>query len=124
MLHGSKIKITTPLNVLVSLGLWLLPSLAQDNTSFINYNIESQPSLYHQTLATPLLSGFPDCQNGPLSSNLVCDTSVPAYERAAALISLFTLEELINNTQNNAPGVPRLGLPNYQVWNEALHGLD
>ncbi len=44
--------------------------------------------------------------------------------RASSLISLFTLEELINQTGNTASGVPRLGLPKYQVWNEALHGLD
>ena len=100
------------------------PAWAQDNSSFVDYNVESQPSLYPQTLATPLLSGFPDCKEGPLSNNLVCNTSANYYDRAQALISLFTLEELIANTQNNAPGVPRLGLPNYQVWNEALHGLD
>ena len=45
-------------------------------------------------------------------------------DRATSLISLFTLEELINQTGNTAPGVSRLGLPDYQVWNEALHGLD
>ncbi|TVY82659.1 putative exo-1,4-beta-xylosidase xlnD [Lachnellula suecica] len=102
------------------------PSLssAQDNTSYVDYNIEPQPSLYEQTVDTPLLSGFPDCLSGPLTNTTACDTSASYYERAQALISLFTLEELIANTQNNAPGVPRLGLPNYQVWNEALHGLD
>ena len=113
-------KITAVFAALAVLG----PAWAQDNSSFVDYNVESQPSLYPQTLATPLLSGFPDCKEGPLSSNLVCNTSANYYDRAQALISLFTLEELIANTQNNAPGVPRLGLPNYQVWNEALHGLD
>ncbi|KIM98703.1 glycoside hydrolase family 3 protein [Oidiodendron maius Zn] len=113
-------KITAVLAALAVLG----PAWAQDNSSFVDYNVESQPSLYHQTLATPLLSGFPDCEEGPLSNNLVCNTSANYYNRAQALISLFTLDELIANTQNNAPGVPRLGLPNYQVWNEALHGLD
>lgn len=111
-------KITAVLATLATVGL------AQDNHSYVDYNIQSQPSLYPQTLATPLLSGFPDCENGPLAHNLVCDTSANYIDRAKALISLLTLEELILNTQNNAPGVPRLGLPNYQVWNEALHGLD
>jgi len=36
---------------------------------------------------------------------------------------LFTLSEKINNTQNASPGVPRLGLPTYEWWNEALHGI-
>jgi beta-D-xylosidase 4 len=99
-------------------------TLAQANTSFIDYNVHSQPSLFAQTSATPLLSGFPDCQEGPLRDSLVCDTTASNFDRAQALISMFTLEELIANTQNNAPGVPRLGLPSYQVWNEGLHGLD
>jgi beta-D-xylosidase 4 len=111
------IKITQVLAVLASIAS------AQDNTTYVDYNVEPQPSLYEQTVATPLLSGFPDCESGPLSNTAACNTSANYYERAQALISLFTLEELIANTQNNAPGVPRLGLPNYQVWNEALHGI-
>lgn len=44
-------------------------------------------------------------------------------DRATALISLFTTEEKLNNTGSTSPGVPRLGLPPYEWWNEALHGL-
>ncbi|KAJ9355470.1 CAZyme family GH3 [Paecilomyces variotii] len=98
-------------------------TLAQANTSYVNYSVQAQPDLTPRTLATIDLS-FPDCTNGPLSTNLVCNTSATPWDRASALISLFTLEELVNNTGNTAPGVPRLGLPPYQVWNEALHGLD
>lgn len=103
----------------------LLPStaLAQNNQTYANYSAQGQPDLFPQTLATLELS-FPDCDHGPLKNNLVCDSTAGYVERAQALISLFTLEELILNTQNSGPGVPRLGLPNYQVWNEALHGLD
>ncbi|KUJ23772.1 xylan 1,4-beta-xylosidase Talaromyces emersonii [Mollisia scopiformis] len=114
-------RITKVLAVLASLAPAL--TAAQDNSSYVDYDTEPQPSLYEQTVVTPLLSGFPDCQAGPLSNTTACDTSASYYERAQALISLFTLEELIVNTQNNAPGVPRLGLPNYQVWSESLHGL-
>ena len=96
---------------------------AQANTTYANYSSQSQPDLTPQTVATIRLS-IPDCESGPLSTNLVCDSSANYKERAAALISAFTLEELINNTGNTAPGVPRLNLPPYQVWNEALHGLD
>ncbi|KAL7894281.1 glycoside hydrolase family 3 protein [Trichoderma sp. SZMC 28014] len=103
----------------------LLPSTvqAQDNQTYANYSSQGQPDLFPQTVATLNLS-FPDCDHGPLKNNLVCDSSAGYVERAQALTSLFTLEELILNTQNSGPGVPRLGLPNYQVWNEALHGLD
>jgi beta-D-xylosidase 4 len=103
----------------------MLPSavLAQNNQTYANYSSQSQPDLYPQTLATLKLS-FPDCVNGPLKDNIVCDTSANYVDRAEGLIALFTLEELINNTQNSGPGVPRLGLPPHQVWSEGLHGLD
>ncbi|KAG1730244.1 glycoside hydrolase family 3 protein [Suillus paluster] len=67
--------------------------------------------------------GFPDCKNGPLAGNPVCDTALDPITRATSLIELFTVPELIYNTVNRSPGVPRLGLPAYQWWSEALHGL-
>lgn len=78
----------------------------------------SLTALSHHALAT-----FPDCVNGPLASNLVCNTSAPYLERAKALVAEFTLEELVNNTVNMSPGVERLGLPPYNWWSEALHGV-
>ena len=63
---------------------------------------------------------FPDCSNGPalLRSNLVCNTTAPFGARASAIIAAMTLEEKINNTGSTSPGVPRLGLPAYQWWQE------
>ncbi|KAF2841128.1 glycoside hydrolase family 3 protein [Patellaria atrata CBS 101060] len=66
---------------------------------------------------------FPDCINGPLKNTTVCSTSSKPIDRAAALVRLFTLEEKFNNTGHASPGVPRLGLPPYTWWNEALHGV-
>lgn len=63
---------------------------------------------------------FPDCVNGPLKNNTVCDTSASVIDRATALVNAMTLAEKFNNTGNTAPGVPRLGLPAYQWWQEAL----
>ena len=63
---------------------------------------------------------FPDCVNGPLSNNTVCNTSASVIDRATALVNAMTLAEKFNNTGNTAPGVPRLGLPAYQWWQEAL----
>ncbi|KAL5355474.1 putative exo-1,4-beta-xylosidase bxlB [Aspergillus floccosus] len=68
-------------------------------------------------------SPFPDCENGPLSKNAVCDTTLDPVTRAQALVAAMTLEEKINNTQYDSPGVPRLGLPAYNWWSEALHGV-
>ncbi|KAF7365426.1 hypothetical protein MVEN_00415400 [Mycena venus] len=66
---------------------------------------------------------FPDCVGGPLANTTVCDTTATATARAQALIAMFTTDELINNTVNMSPGVPRLGLPAYNWWSEALHGV-
>jgi len=66
---------------------------------------------------------YPDCRNGPLANNSVCDTSLPAKDRAQALIDAMTVQEKLNLTHNNSPGVRRLGLPSYNWWGEALHGV-
>jgi beta-glucosidase len=44
-------------------------------------------------------------------------------ERAADLVARMTLEEKVSQLQNEAPGVVRLGVPPYDWWNEALHGV-
>ncbi|KAL2156745.1 hypothetical protein VTH82DRAFT_1491 [Thermothelomyces myriococcoides] len=66
---------------------------------------------------------YPDCANGPLRSNTVCDTSASPAARAAALVEAMNTNEKLANLINNSPGVSRLGLSAYQWWNEALHGV-
>ncbi|KAJ6466495.1 beta-xylosidase [Mycena sanguinolenta] len=74
--------------------------------------------------ATPAQAyAFPDCVNGPLNKTIVCNPSASASARAQALIAMFTPAELIANTVNMSPGVARLGLPAYNWWSEALHGV-
>ncbi|MDQ3930217.1 MAG: glycoside hydrolase family 3 protein, partial [Chloroflexota bacterium] len=51
------------------------------------------------------------------------DTNLPLSERVRDLVSQMTLEEKVSQLQNNTPGVPRLGVPAYNYWNEALHGV-
>ncbi|KAG5983381.1 hypothetical protein E4U55_000057 [Claviceps digitariae] len=67
--------------------------------------------------------GGPDCNREPLCSNKICDSSLAMTERASALVNAMTLDEKIANTGNSAAGAPRLGLPHYAWWNEALHGV-
>lgn len=43
--------------------------------------------------------------------------------RACDLVAQMTLEEKALEMQHNAPGVPRLGIPPYNWWNECLHGV-
>jgi len=43
--------------------------------------------------------------------------------RSIDLVSRMTLEEKVSQMQNDAPAIPRLGVPKYEWWNEALHGV-
>lgn len=51
------------------------------------------------------------------------DTSLPIAERVDDLISQMTLEEKISQMVHTAPAIERLGIPEYNWWNEALHGV-
>ena len=44
-------------------------------------------------------------------------------ERLADLISLMTVDEKIKQLITRADAIPRLGLPAYNYWSEALHGV-
>jgi beta-glucosidase len=51
------------------------------------------------------------------------DPALSPEKRAADLVSRMTLEEKVLQMQNSAPAIPRLGVPVYNWWNEALHGV-
>lgn len=66
-----------------------------------------------------------------LSVSLTAFAEQPVYkdlnksfeERAADLVSRMTLEEKVAQMGNAAPAIPRLDVPEYEWWNEALHGV-
>lgn len=68
-------------------------------------------------------SNFPDCKMGPLASFPICDQSLSGHERVLDLVNRLTLSEKTGRLGNVAAPVNRLGLPRYQWWSEALHGL-
>ena len=51
------------------------------------------------------------------------DTSHDFEERARDLVSRMTLEEKVSQMVNKAAAIPRLGIPEYDWWSEALHGV-
>src|SRR5512138_2067197 len=51
------------------------------------------------------------------------DTNLPLPERVQDLISCLTLDEKVAMMNHPAQGVPRLGIPGYNFWSEALHGV-
>jgi beta-glucosidase len=51
------------------------------------------------------------------------DPAQSVETRVRDLVSRMTLEEKAAMMQNTTPGVPRLGIPKYDWWSEALHGV-
>ena len=51
------------------------------------------------------------------------DSSLPVDQRVNDLVARMTLDEKISQMQYVAPAIPRLNIPAYNWWNEALHGV-
>jgi beta-glucosidase len=51
------------------------------------------------------------------------DPSLPIGKRVEDLVSRMTLEEKVPQMQKTAPAIPRLGVPSYDWYSEALHGV-
>ena len=51
------------------------------------------------------------------------DPSLTVAARAADLVGRLTLEEKVSQLTDVAAAIPRLGVPAYNWWNEALHGV-
>ena len=49
--------------------------------------------------------------------------NLSAEKRADDLISRLTLEEKVSLMMDTSPTIERLGIPQFQWWNEALHGI-
>ena len=51
------------------------------------------------------------------------DTSKSLDARVNDLVSKLTLDEKVHQMMNSSPAIPRLNIPAYDWWNEALHGV-
>lgn len=51
------------------------------------------------------------------------DVNLSAHERALDLCKRLSIEEKASLMQDNSPAIQRLGIPSFQWWNEALHGV-
>ena len=65
------------------------------------------------------LNPAPEEEKTPIYQN----TNYSFEERAVDLVSRLTLEEKESLLGNNMAAVPRLGVRQYNVWSEALHGV-
>jgi beta-glucosidase len=58
-----------------------------------------------------------------MSQEAFRNTALPFDARVKDLVSRLTLEEKIGQMIYAAPAIPRLNIPEYNWWNEALHGV-
>src|SRR5580765_237291 len=74
-------------------------------------------SLLSAALSSPLLSQ----QTTPEAAYK--NPALPVAQRVDDLISRMTLEEKVSQLGHTGDAVPRLGIPEYNWWNEGLHGV-
>src|SRR5215216_5624625 len=72
------------------------------------------------TSALLVLSSASRAQQAPPAYQ---NESLPFEARAKDLVSRMTLAEKVLQMKDVAPAIPRLGVPEYNWWNEALHGV-
>src|SRR5215469_7547724 len=72
----------------------------------------------HFTIAFSLLLTRAHAQTDPWMN-----PALPVDVRANDLISRLTPEEKVYQMMNSTPAIPRLHIPEYDWWNEALHGV-
>jgi beta-glucosidase len=85
----------------------------------------------HKTAVMVGLFCLAICATVLAREKVVREPAVPAYknpklpiaERVNDLISRMTLEEKISQLTHVTGGIPRLGVPKYNWWNEGLHGV-
>ncbi|EEF48654.1 beta-xylosidase/alpha-L-arabinofuranosidase 2 [Ricinus communis] len=61
--------------------------------------------------------------NPSLASFGFCNVSLGISDRVTDLVNRLTLQEKIGFLVNSAGSVSRLGIPKYEWWSEALHGV-
>ncbi|KAH7847907.1 hypothetical protein Vadar_031505 [Vaccinium darrowii] len=64
-----------------------------------------------------------DPSNPQTKSYPFCQTTLPVPQRAQDLVSRLSLDEKATQLVNSASSIPRLGIPAYEWWSEALHGV-
>ena len=69
-------------------------------------------------LTALLAAGSINAQEHPFN-----DPKHPVDQRIEDLLGRLTLEEKVGMMMNGSAGVERLGIPDYNWWNEALHGV-
>ena len=67
--------------------------------------------------------GLPTSVQSQVEKPPYLNADLPLEQRVRDLVSRLTLEEKISQMIHGAAAVERLGIPNYNWWNECLHGV-
>ena len=70
-----------------------------------------------------LLGSHRNTTNGQAPPPPYKDPSLPIDKRVDDLVSRMTLAEKVSQMMNAAPAIARLDIPEYEWWNEGLHGV-
>ncbi|HME59196.1 MAG TPA: glycoside hydrolase family 3 N-terminal domain-containing protein, partial [Terracidiphilus sp.] len=77
-----------------------------------------------RSIASALALSAAACLAGAQSATpAYLDTSLPPEQRATDLVHRMTLEEKTSQLVNQSRPIPRLNVPLYDWWSEALHGV-
>jgi beta-glucosidase len=79
---------------------------------------------FHATLLSAVLLAFPLVRSAAQTATpAYLDPSQPLNVRVDDLVGRMTLEEKASQLVNQARAIPRLQVPAYDWWSEALHGV-
>jgi beta-glucosidase len=70
-----------------------------------------------------IMASFLSCKEKKTYEFAFQNPGLSIEERVDSLLSLMTIEEKVSQMMNVTPGIERLGIPPYDWWNEALHGV-
>ena len=90
------------------------------------FGCRSRPVPLPRTLPTPIKESIVPASVSALSTahpSIYTDSSYSLAERLDDLLARMTLEEKISQMGSEAPAIERLEIPQYNWWNEALHGV-
>lgn len=102
-------------------ALWLNRVMA-DGYSIDNFKIPEMKSYVFFSLAVFFATLFMGEANAD-DKMAYLDPSLPIDSRVDDLISRMTLEEKISQMTHTSHGIERLNIPDYNWWNECLHGV-
>ncbi|KAG9441651.1 hypothetical protein H6P81_017505 [Aristolochia fimbriata] len=114
----------SPRFFLLSLALVMTILSAESRTTFTSLSSSSSSSVSAKRNFTYVCDPTRFAKMGfDVKDFGFCDKSLSYEIRAKDLIDRMTLAEKVQNLGDQAYGVQRLGLPPYNWWSEALHGV-